>query len=324
MKVKIIASTPNPIDIMWTAARTCYSEKSPIELSEFNNLYPDAIETDMTLEYKELMTAKRWKLVKAVLGSGHSSIAEQISFTFAIEGVSRALLAQLTRHRAGVVFSVQSQRYVEIKEDYHYLEDLNFNLYPPEPDYEKSYEETEKETQELSNKLKEILNKYFVGVNDNNMKQYLDDLIKYLYDVHPMFGNMKPEDARMGLPNAAKTNITMTINFRELMHICNLRLCKRAQKEIRDLFKLIKEEVTKVDKRLGDLLVPTCEINGVCYEHKCCGRKPHIDEVMSVYNNHKNDVDTLSRVDMKMLLDSIENPQVNEKLKELLNQKGLL
>jgi thymidylate synthase (FAD) len=70
----------------------------------------------------------------------------------------------------------------------------------------------------------------------------------------------------------------MSVNFRELIHLCNLRLCTRAQKEIRDLFGLIVKEVKGVDERLASYLVPQCEIHGICFEDKCCGRKPKFKE----------------------------------------------
>ena len=109
MKVKLIQMTQNPIDVMWTAARTCYSEKSPIEMwdegcSKKNTSFmrPDEME-DYVKELKE-RTEKHWNLVKKVLDSGHQSIAEHVYFTFAIEGISRACSHQFVRHRAGIVF----------------------------------------------------------------------------------------------------------------------------------------------------------------------------------------------------------------------------
>lgn len=258
MKVKLIQITEDPISIMWVAARTCYSEKSPIEIWEDSATTP---------------TNKKWKLIGQILSSGHQSIAENISFTFAIEGVSRSLLAQITRHRAGVVFAVQSQRYVEIKEDYKKLGDdgtiTNENTYLERTDIIK------------------ILDKYFIWDHNNYAEFHalLQALYCYLYQVQEM--GMKPEDARYVLPNATKTNITMTINLRELMHICSLRLCNRASLEIRQLFQAIKKEVEAQDERLASLLVPSCEVHGFCVEHKCCGRKPQLKEVMEGYEKYK-------------------------------------
>lgn len=268
MKVKLIQMTQNPIEVMWTAARTCYSAKSPIEMWE--DKYGETSDgCEHTQEWVEQCTEKHWKLVKQVLSSGHASIAEHVYLTFAIEGVSRACSHQLVRHRAGIVFSQQSQRYVEIKEDWDSLFD--------------SMDETR--TDEINAWLKSVADKYFVGVTEDNYNEYIEVLCSYLYKVKQ---GMKPEDARNVLPNATKTNITMSINFRELIHLCNLRLCTRAQKEIRDLFGLIKQEVKNVDERLASYLVPQCEVHGFCTEHQCCGRKPKLEEVLEGYERYKD------------------------------------
>ena len=276
MKVKLIQMTQNPIEVMWTAARTCYSAKSPIEMWEelgFNisekavEIYQNGGEKQDAFDYVNSLTDKHWNLVKKVLDSGHQSIAEHVYFTFAIEGISRACSHQLVRHRAGIVFSQQSQRYVEIKEDYQSVGDdgtiTDENNYLERTDFI------------------EILDKYFVW-DHNNYAQYhalLQSLYCYLFQVQEL--KTKPEDARQVLPNATKTNITMSLNYRELIHICNLRLCTRAQKEIRDLFGLIVKEVKSVDERLASYLVPQCEIHGVCFEDKCCGRKPKFSEMFA-------------------------------------------
>ena len=245
MEVRLIQATQNPIETMWVAARTCYSDKSPIELWE------DATTTP---------TDKKWKLVKQVLSSGHQSIAEHVTLTFAIEGVSRVLSHQLVRHRH-CTFSQQSQRYVEIKEDMNELYKLLHSLSPADS----------------INNLINICNKYFVGVTKDNVFSYSEALWEYLKRVH---NGEKPEDARMILPNATKTNIVMTINLRELLHVSNLRLCSRAQAEIQRLFREIKRKVIDYNPKIAEMLIPTCEVNGFCKEHKCCGRKPHISEIL--------------------------------------------
>lgn len=257
MKVKLIQITQNPIDVMYVAARTCYSEQSPIDM--WNDRYgviSDGYEH--TKDYNEDCTTKHWDLVRKVINSQHLSICEHVYFTFCIEGVSRALLVQLTRHRAGIVFSVMSQRYVEIKEDVSNI---------------LRWEEA-----------KPILDKYFIDVNTSNWQECLDCLKHYLH--HIQMG-MKPEEARMILPNCTKTNITMSVNLRELMHIANLRMCTRAQQEFRDLMLAIKEEVMLEEPRIAELLVPSCEVTGICQESMSCHRKPTLKEVMNIYNNIK-------------------------------------
>lgn len=260
MKVKLIQITQEPIDVMWVAARTCYSSKSPVEMwDKIFDVYTDP--DNVFTEEPEKQEAQHWNLVKKVLDSGHQSIAEHVYFTFAIEGISRACSHQLVRHRH-CTFSQQSQRYVEIKEDYNALIDLR---------------DKELKTTEEEKYLMEICKRYFVDVTANNYKQYLDALITYLYEVQ--INKNKPEDARQLLPNATKTNITMSLNFRELIHICNLRLCTRAQTEIRQLFMKIVKCVKEQDERLASCLVPQCEVYGFCTEHQCCGRMPSIKDL---------------------------------------------
>ena len=280
MKVKLIQITQNPIDVMWTAARTCYSAKSPVEMWEELNDYSkyitqteELISVNITEDAANNMKKqeeKRWNLVKKVLDSGHQSIAEHVYFTFAIEGISRACSHQFVRHRAGIVFSQQSQRYVEIKEDLDELCHLYLEL-------KRVPKDKQDKTVATFEKTEKLLEKYFVDVNSETMEAYLDDLISYKRYINMGY---KPEDARKFLPNATKTNITVSVNFRELIHMCNLRLCTRAQKEIRDLHKLMKDEVKEVDERLASYLVSQCEVHNICFEAKCCGRKPTIDEIL--------------------------------------------
>ena len=167
--------------------------------------------------------------------------------------------------------SQQSQRYVEIKEDYNDIQShqVKYNVADGIEDY--------KDMKEHYTALKQICDKYFVDVNEDNFRTFANMLVRYLMDIEV---GEKPEDARQLLPNATKTNITMSCNLRELIHICNLRLCSRAQAEIRELFKLIKAEVTEQDERLGSLLVPQCESLGYCPEHQCCGKMKTLPELL--------------------------------------------
>ena len=169
---------------------------------------------------------------------------------------------QLVRHRAGIVFSQQSQRYVEIKESFETISELFEN---PQTDDDEKY-------------LLTVANKYFTNVTTENYRMYIQTLLLYLQGIKL---GMKPEDARMILPNATKTNIVMSINLRELMHVSNLRICSRAQSEIQHLFKAIKKEVEQYEPKLASLLVPSCEATGgICFEAKSCGRKPTIKDIM--------------------------------------------
>ena len=259
MKVKLLSCTSNPIDVMWVAARTCYSEKSPVEM------------WDVLYNPEKLEDNKRLNLVKSVLDSGHMSIAEHVNFTFAIEGISRACSHQLVRHRL-CTFSQQSQRYVEIKEDIGELCHLLLEL-------QRDAKDKLDKTVATFEKTEELLNKYFVmeTVIPETMEAYLNDLITYKRYIEMGY---KAEQARAVLPNATKTNIVVTTNLRNLIHVSELRLCTRAQKEIRQLFKLIKQEVTNNNEVIGNMLMAQCDRLGYCPEaNKCCGRKATLDKI---------------------------------------------
>jgi len=290
MRVKLIQVTQNPIDVMWAAARTCYSEKSPVEMWEEScnhrntSFMGDWQLQDYMDELRE-RTDKHWNLVKKVLDSGHQSIAEHVYFTFAIEGVNRALTHQLVRHRIGVVYSQQSQRYVNEKSGFEF------------------------EVPQSIQKIDELHNEFYALMQ--HIQNFYNKAIEY---------DIKPEDARSVLPNAALSNITLSINLRELIHVCNLRLCTRAQLEIRNLFKEIVKCVKEVDERLASYLVPQCEVHGVCQEKMCCGRKPKFEDVIKVYMEEKDNM--LSAQDVSAILNP--NPQVNTKLSEFMKQPNVL
>ena len=91
MKVMLIAHTPQPERVVAAAAKLCYS-----------NAHVDDLLEGLTPEKSREFLAK-------LADMGHESPTEHASFTFAIEGVSRSLLAQITRHRIAS-YSVQSQR----------------------------------------------------------------------------------------------------------------------------------------------------------------------------------------------------------------------
>ena len=217
------------INIIYTAGRTCYSKEGPISIWE---------ETQRDCS-KEAID-KRVKLINQILGSGHLSVAEHASFTILIEGVSRALTHQLVRHRSGISYSQQSQRYCEFDKGFKYVkpESINKNL-----------------------ELSELLNSTMASLED-------------VYDILVSNG-IPAEDARCVLPNACTTNITVTCNLRELMHIANERLCTCAQQEIRALVDSIIKQICKELPFLKEYLVPKCELLGYCNESskRTCGRK---------------------------------------------------
>lgn len=179
------------------------------------------------------------KIMQKCIETGHTSVTEFATFTFHIEGVSRALLAQLTRHRhAG--YAVRSQRYC-VEENFGYVTPKSI-----EKDFGRKFE--------YDTLMKTIQNSY-------------NELIK---------DGVPAEDARMVLPNACETVLEVTMNMRALMNFMNERLCSRAQWEIRELAKLMKKEIEAVSPLIASYLVPKCEKHGkqyaFCPESSSCGR----------------------------------------------------
>lgn len=196
-------------------------------------------------------------LVKKVLRSGHESIAEHVVFTFLIKGISRACSHQLVRYRH-CSFSQLSQRYAKVgtmKE----ARDAHFDYFSGKPD-----------------KADEILEKYFVLPKEYPSRH---EISRALISYHEaMERGQKPEDARALLPNCTKTDIMMTVNLRELMHICNERLCNRAQGEIRELVQKMRDLVLENLPELEEFLVPKCRKYGHCFEEKSCGLMPKMGD----------------------------------------------
>lgn len=187
---------------------------------------------------------KMLKLISRVVSSGHYSTIEHIQVSFAISNISRACSHQLVRHRL-MSFSQKSQRYVKEKEQFEYL-----------------IPDTIRENEELKEKF------------DKFMGQISDFYLELTN------AGIPAEDARAVLPNATSTSLVVSLNLRELIHFANLRLCTRAQKEIRILAKRMCEELIKEEPWLKEYLVPKCEKNGFCDEDKSCGRKQTKDMIL--------------------------------------------
>lgn len=179
---------------------------------------------------------KMLKLIERVISSGHYSTIEHIQVSFAISNISRACTHQLVRHRH-MSFSQKSQRYVKEKGQFDYI-------IPP--------------TIEKNPELKEKFEK-FMGEISAKYTEFVD-------------AGIPAEDARFVLPNAAASSMVVSMNLRELIHVANLRLCTRAQHEIRILVKKMCEELVKEEPWLKSYLVPKCERLGFCDEDKSCGR----------------------------------------------------
>lgn len=181
---------------------------------------------------------KMLKLIERVISSGHYSTIEHIQLSFAISNVSRACTHQLVRHRH-MSFSQKSQRYVKEKGEFDYIipNQISANA-------------------ELKEKF----------------EKHMQEVVK-LYQEFVESG-IKAEDARAILPNATASSMVASLNLRELIHLANLRLCTRAQLEIRQLIQKMCDEVIKEEPWLKSHLVPKCERLGYCDEDKSCGRMP--------------------------------------------------
>ncbi|MDA8237730.1 MAG: FAD-dependent thymidylate synthase [Chloroflexi bacterium] len=227
------------VPLVYTACRTCYSELEPAEI------FRRAVDGEVDV-------AKMQRLISGVIESGHGSTIEHIVFTFGISGVSRTLSHQLVRHRAGVAFDQQSQRYVAFKGPATMLPGT---IADAEPGLRERYEE------QVAGSL-----------------ALYGDLLA---------AGIPGEDARFVFPNATRTNLVMTANLRALIHMAGLRLCTMAQWEIRRLFQLIRHEVFAVSPFLGSFLAPKCVPLGYCDEmgnrDGHCPIRPHRDAVLGAW-----------------------------------------
>lgn len=180
-----------------------------------------------------------WKALEHALKYGHESVIEHNTFTFLIEGVSRALLAQLTRHRIAS-FSVQSQRYVVLSGGFPYVIPQRIAALGPDD----------------------------VNLYMNQMAQIAEWYDGWLAKL----GKEGAEDARFVLPNACETKLLMTMNARELRHFFSLRCCNRAQWEIREMADKMLCECKEAAYTLFADAGPGC-VRGDCPEgKKCCGK----------------------------------------------------
>ena len=224
MQVELIAySTPvnerykyNPMKVVEQCASVCYDSEP-----DFND----------------------YRIAKGCAKTGHMSVFEHAYFTFRVAEISRACLAQLTRHRH-FSFSVRSQRYCD--------ESTIGCIIPPT----------------VTEEQYEILT-----------QSYSDSIDKYAFLTS---SGMAKEDARMVLPNAAETELYMSMNARALIEASHLRLCSRAQSEIRELFSELKRCVMDVSPEIAEMMVPKCEVNPsypFCTERESCGKHPQLSEV---------------------------------------------
>lgn len=227
MKVELISHTPNPEELVAQSAKLCYSAVGVSEIK------------------KKLTDEEIDRFVNHLISISHESPLEHITFTFAVEGVSRSLTHQLIRHRIGASYSQQSQRYVRLD---------NFEYVTPEEIRKDSklcniYQRHLKETQEVYDYLVEGLMK-----NGRSEKEAI-------------------EDARYIFPNACETKIVFTMNARSLINFFKQRCCTRAQWEIRDMANEMLIQVRKVAPIVFNSAGASC-VNEQCPEGKMSCGKP--------------------------------------------------
>ena len=181
MEVELLYHTSNPERAIATAARLCYAPVGAAELME------------------SMSEEQARKVLKTIMAGGHFSTLEHASFTFAVDGVSRALTHQLVRHRLAS-FNQQSQRYVRFADE------------PP------------------------VVKPESIATDDQASAVF-DEVIAQTAGGYAKLLDLgiPAEDARYVLPNATESKIVITMNARELRHFFDVRCCNRAQWEIREL-----------------------------------------------------------------------------------------
>lgn len=250
MKVEILSHTPEGEKLIAAAAKLCYSSAEIADL--WDGLTPEKTERFLNM-----------------LGDlGHASPFEHVSITFGIEGVSRAVLAQITRHRIAS-FSVQSQRYVN-KEQFTYI-------VPP------AIEECEEAKAEFIKAMEED-RQHYIRIAEILTQKHLERMLAEGMDpkqAEKAASKMAFEDARGVLPNACDTKIIMTMNVRSLYNFFALRCCNRAQWEIR----MLATEMLRLARNTYPLLFahagPPC-LKGRCPEGSMtCGKAKEVKERFS-------------------------------------------
>lgn len=272
MKVKLIAHTPEPDKVVSMAAKLCYSKVGV-----------EDIEEDLTDEKVE-------KFLNHLVSIGHESPVEHVTFTFAVEGISRACSHQIVRHRLAS-YSQQSQRYVKL-DQFEYI-------IPPEieklPRAKEAFIEHMEASQKAYDDLVDLLieekirtryNNFYesrgflMSLIDKNTKNDIKNYIDLFRLEHKKEYNAIEkeaiEDARYVFPNACETKIVITMNARSLLHFFNVRCCNRAQWEIRQMADEMLRQCKEVAPILFKNAGPNCTY-GKCGEgNMCCGnpRRP--------------------------------------------------
>lgn len=232
LRVELLAHTPDALSLIYAAFRQCY------HAGFVADMWPKLLGGEISRE-------KQAEFIRQVVASGHVSPIEHVSFTFAVEGVSRALTHQLVRHRIAS-YSQQSQRYVD---------GSNFNYVMPPAI-----------ARDENAKMRFLQCMEDIGSAYRELKALLEDAGR----------STAKEDARFVLPQAAETRIVLTMNCRSLLNFFEHRCCSRAQWEIRALALAMLAECRKALPVVFDTAGAPCERLRYCPEGErfTCGRFP--------------------------------------------------
>lgn len=227
MKVDLITHTPDPEKVVSAAAKLCYSKTGTTDILE--GLTPEKVS----------------KFIEHLASLGHESPIEHVSFTFAVEGVSRVLTHQLVRHRMAS-YSQQSQRYVKLDQFEYIMPPAIANNTEAKAIFEQAMAEDQKHYDQLTETLFASYNAAFLieGHSEKKAKQLAE--------------KKAIEDARFVFPNACETKIIFTMNARSLMHFFKHRCCERAQWEIRAMADEMLHLVKAVSPTLFKYAGPNC------------------------------------------------------------------
>ena len=237
MNVKLLAHTPNPEAVIASAARLCYSSATIDDLMK-----------------KSEDDESRRKYIDMLMSLGHESPIEHVSFTFGIEGISRACSHQLVRHRIAS-YSQKSQRYVNETQ----FEYVTPDAIASDPVTKDVYDETMQLLQGRYDFIRAgLIQKYVKNGMDEKAAEKVAN-----------------EDARMVLPNACCTSIIVTMNIRSLFNFFKHRCCNRAQWEIRAVANEMLRQCMSAAPNIFKYAGPDCITKGKCSEGKMsCGKRP--------------------------------------------------
>ena len=273
LKVKIIAHTPQPDKVVAQAGKLCYSAVGVDEITQ------------------KLTEEEIARYVNMLASIGHESPLEHVSFTFAIEGISRVCTHQIVRHRIAS-YSQQSQRYVKL-EQFEYIippaiesnsEAKRIFIEAMERD-QKAYDELvdlllediliDKHAADYGSCIREILKENPDVVPDRS--KVLDLYAEKFLKEYGKAEKQAIEDARYVFPNACETKIVITMNARSLLHFFNVRCCNRAQWEIREMATEMLKECKKIAPALFKKAGPDC-VYGKCGEGKMSCKHPRKED----------------------------------------------